>query len=144
MNNCAASVTHPMASTKFFHAHANAQWRRNFIHSLEHGGCSAVSEEAKVKVALDFFESIWEVPQAQARRVRLDWFDLPHAYLSGLCGRFSEDEVWLVVWALPPDKAPGPDGFSTRFLQVAWPIIRHDLMLHLIPSGTLTPGTYTQ
>jgi hypothetical protein len=101
-----------MASTKIFHAHAIAQWHRNFIHSLEHGGCSAVSEEAKAKVALDFFESIWVAPLSQARRVRLDWFDLPHAYLSDLCGHFSEDEVWLVIRVLPPDKAPRPDGFS--------------------------------
>jgi hypothetical protein len=26
------------------------------------------------------------------------------------------------------DKAPGPDGFTGRFLQVAWPVIRTDLM----------------
>jgi hypothetical protein len=82
-----------------------------------------VSEEAKAKVALDFFESIWVAPLSQARRVRLDWFDLPHAYLSDLCGHFSEDEVWLVIRVLPPDKAPGPDG-SPHALQVAWPIIR--------------------
>jgi hypothetical protein len=29
---------------------------------------------------------------------------------------------------LPPDKAPGPDGFLVCLLQVAWPIIRSDLV----------------
>jgi hypothetical protein len=34
-----------------------------------------------------------------------------------------------MIKALPPDKVPGLDGFSTSFLQVAWPVIWHDLML---------------
>jgi hypothetical protein len=28
----------------------------------------------------------------------------------------------------PPDKAPGPDGFTTQFLQVAWPVIYIDII----------------
>jgi hypothetical protein len=29
---------------------------------------------------------------------------------------------------MDPDKAPGPDGFSARFLQVCWPIVEKDLL----------------
>jgi hypothetical protein len=53
----------------------------------------------------------------------LPWLDLRH-----LCDRFTEAEVWNAIKALPPNKAPRPDGFSTRFLQAAWPIVRPDLM----------------
>jgi hypothetical protein len=42
--------------------------------------------------------------------------------------RFTEEEVWLVIKGLEPDKAPSPDGFTTLFFQAAWPVIRHDLM----------------
>jgi hypothetical protein len=42
--------------------------------------------------------------------------------------RFTEFEVWGVIKSLPPDKAPGPDGFTTRFLQAAWPVIKADVM----------------
>jgi len=37
------------------------------------------------------------------------------------------EEVKAALDSLALDKAPGPDGFTTRFLQVCWPIIKHDL-----------------
>jgi hypothetical protein len=37
--------------------------------------------------------------------------------------------VLNVIHVLPPDKAPGPDGFTSRFLQSAWEIINADLMV---------------
>jgi hypothetical protein len=42
--------------------------------------------------------------------------------------RFTEDEVLRVIHFLPPDKAPGPDGFTTHFLRVVWATIRLELM----------------
>jgi hypothetical protein len=36
-------------------------------------------------------------------------------------------EVKAALDILAPDKAPGPDGFTARFLQVCWPIIKQDL-----------------
>jgi hypothetical protein len=38
-----------------------------------------------------------------------------------------ESEVWAMVRSLPPDKVPGPDGFTARFLQAAWPVIKGDI-----------------
>jgi hypothetical protein len=34
-----------------------------------------------------------------------------------------------VIRSLNPDKALGPDGFTTRFLQSTWPVIWRDVML---------------
>jgi hypothetical protein len=49
----------------------------------------------------------------------LDRLQLPRLDLVALVERFTEEEVWGVIKSLPPDKVPGPDGFTARFFQVA-------------------------
>ena len=46
---------------------------------------------------------------------------------------FSEKEILDVIWAMEPDKAPGPDGFSFHFYRVCWKIIKTNL-LHMVTS----------
>jgi hypothetical protein len=48
--------------------------------------------------------------------------------LSCIISVFSEEEVWSIIKAMSPDKASGPDGFTGRFYQIAWPIIKGDVM----------------
>eukprot|EP00253_Pinus_taeda_P002867 PITA_02867 len=38
------------------------------------------------------------------------------------------DEFKAALFSMDPDKAPGPDGFSTRFLQSYWHIVGKDLL----------------
>jgi hypothetical protein len=42
--------------------------------------------------------------------------------------RFTEDKLWSDIKGLPLDKAPDPDDFMACFFQVAWSVIRHDIM----------------
>jgi hypothetical protein len=53
---------------------------------------------------------------------------LPSLDLQGLEMLFTEVEVAAVIRDLPPDKAPGPDGFTGLFYKVAWPIIKNEVM----------------
>ena len=46
----------------------------------------------------------------------------------GLVKSFSEKEVVDVIWAMEPDKAPGPNGFSIHFYRVCWNYIKFDLL----------------
>lgn len=42
--------------------------------------------------------------------------------------KVSKDEVKKALFDMDPDKAPGPNGFSARFLQACWPIIEKYLL----------------
>jgi hypothetical protein len=41
---------------------------------------------------------------------------------------FTEEEVWNTIKQMPSDKAPGPDGYTSRFYKTCWPIIKNDIM----------------
>jgi hypothetical protein len=39
-----------------------------------------------------------------------------------------EEEAWETIKRLPSDKAPGPDGYTSRFYKSSWPIIKTNIM----------------
>jgi hypothetical protein len=85
--------------------------------------------KAKLKQRLITFEAMMGMPVARSNSINLDLLDLPQLDLDHLSSCFTEQEVWNVIRSLPPDRAPRPDRFTARFLQCAWHIIRHDLMM---------------
>jgi hypothetical protein len=87
-----------------------------------------LSEERKSEAVLNFFDSMLGTPPTLLTLIQLDQLELLRANWAALAKWFSEEEVWSMIRLLPPDKAPGPDGFTTRFMQVAWPIIHPVLM----------------
>ena len=44
---------------------------------------------------------------------------------------FTLEEIWKIVQSLPPDKAPGLDGFTTLFFQKCWDVLVWDLLMAL-------------
>jgi hypothetical protein len=54
--------------------------------------------------------------------------NLPTLQLSTLDRCFSEEEIWQVIRSLLLDKAPSPDSLSSLFYQIAWPVIKQDIM----------------
>jgi hypothetical protein len=79
----------------------------------------------------DYFDMMMGTPPLRPNGINLPFLDLPQVELTGMSGRFTEDEAWSIIKELWPDKAPGPDKFMARFLQVAWDIIQPDLMAAL-------------
>jgi hypothetical protein len=119
------------ASMKFFHAHANIRRQQKHISSLVVDGNEVHTEEAMAQVIHSYFDTLMGTPPTRSNGINLRFLDLPQVEAAGMSSHFTEDEVWKVIKELPPDKAPISDGFTTRFLQVAWEIIRHDLMAAL-------------
>ncbi|WVZ72900.1 hypothetical protein U9M48_021288 [Paspalum notatum var. saurae] len=64
------------------------------------------------------------------RETDLNWgaLNLPHFELNQLDGPFTEEELLKAIRQSPPDKAPGPDGFTGAFYRSCWSIIKADLM----------------
>jgi hypothetical protein len=103
-------------STCFFHVQASHHCRKNIIHAQDHNGQRLVSEDRKAEATFDFFDEIVGAPVSRACHINLGCLDLNHIDPSDLGDRFIESKIWSVIWSLPSDKAPGPDGFTGRFL----------------------------
>ena len=41
---------------------------------------------------------------------------------------FSFDEIKNALWSIPDGKAPGLDGYNSKFYKVAWPIVGKDVI----------------
>jgi hypothetical protein len=81
-----------------------------------------VAEVDKVVVAFNFYDELLGKPSVRSNTINLDWLDLPRLDLRELTYRFTEDELAYRF------TSPGPDGFMTHLLHVAWLVIRGDIM----------------
>jgi Reverse transcriptase (RNA-dependent DNA polymerase) len=50
-------------------------------------------------------------------------------YNSFLTASFTEDEIHIAIFSMALDKVAGPEGFSIRFYQCFWDLIKNDLLL---------------
>jgi hypothetical protein len=81
-----------------------------------------VHESEKAQLVFDHFDAILGATVDRMATLDLNILNISMMQLTGLDRCFSEDEVWQIVRALPPDKAPG------LFYQSAWPIMKFDIM----------------
>jgi hypothetical protein len=116
------------APTKFFHVQANAHSRHKHICSLVHDGQVLVDEYCKAEAPYNFFNEILDAPTQCQHAIDLDALDLPQLNLAKLSERFTQAEILAVIKSLSSYKASGPYGFTTRFMQECWDIIRPYLM----------------
>ncbi len=97
------------------------------IHSLRDGSGHRVEGEPAIRqVLLDFFRTRWTEDEETShgdRPLRVD-VGIRDTERVSLIRPVSVLEVQEAVWALTPDKAPGPDGFPPFFFRQYWSIIR--------------------
>jgi hypothetical protein len=102
--------------------------RKNHIEHLVHHGSVVIDEQQKSEVIFQHFDEIVGKHGSCSHGLDFVALGLPIADLLGLDFCFSEEEIWNVVRQLSPDKAPGPDGFTGRFYQCAWSVIKQDIL----------------
>lgn len=115
-------------NSKFFHIKANSRKRKKFMNTLHTPTCIVISAKVKEEELYRFFRE--RLGTNFQRTSSLNWhmLNLPSLDLSELEEDVSEEELKATIFALPPEKAPGPDGFIGAFFKVAWNIIKEDLL----------------
>ncbi|CAL1375754.1 unnamed protein product [Linum trigynum] len=113
----------------FFHRMANFNRRRNTIQLLKVDNEVISDGEAIKQVFIQHFQSRF----SEEVHVRPFPVDFKHNLISLeenhlLTLPFQEAEIWKAVNSCGGDKAPGPDGFTLRFFQKAWNVIKHDIL----------------
>jgi hypothetical protein len=84
--------------------------RRNHIHSLVCNGRTIIDEQSKAEEIYSYFDSILGSASTRSNGINVEALGLPSIDLHELGDRFTEDEIWGIIRALPTDKASGPYG----------------------------------
>ena len=117
-------------NSKFLHAMASERMRKNSIASLKTQGMTApISDHDQMAEILSAsFKN--RMGQAQGISMGYDLTTLiqPVRGLEELSQPFSDAEIRKVLQEMPPDRAPGPDGFNGMFVKRCWPIIGKDFL----------------
>jgi hypothetical protein len=112
------------ANTRFFQIHANARRHKTYISAIQSEDGVAISHEDKNKMAVEFFAKA--IGTRASRDRTINWTALgysPHN-LEELDNAFTVQELLNTIKELPPEKAPGPDGFIGTFYKKCWNIIK--------------------
>ena len=80
---------------------------------------------------MEFYDNLIGTDYGRERTINLESLGCPSFELLNLDLPFSEEEVFNSIKDLPPDKAPGPDGFTGRFYKCCWAVIKNDIMAAL-------------
>jgi hypothetical protein len=75
-----------------------------------------------------YYNAIIGTPFLRRHRINLEALQLPSLDLAELALPFLPVEVNAAVRASPSDRAPGPDGFGSAFLKVAWQAVGSDIV----------------
>jgi mannosylglycoprotein endo-beta-mannosidase len=108
-------LTEGDTNSKLFHAVANGRRAKIFIPAVRVGDEIITDQERKLAAFSDAYQALLGSIQNRPHALNLDFLQLAVHDLSDLEGIFTEEEVWHVIKELPPDRAPGPDGFIGIF-----------------------------
>jgi hypothetical protein len=120
-------------NTKFFHKQAEIKKHFNSVPKIEHLGNQLTAFDEIKKSAHNHFKEIYSESSPNLNPSNMEILDLIPSLVSThsndlLMCPVSLEEFKSIVECMSPDKAPGPDGFTARFLISCWPIIHRDLL----------------
>ncbi|XP_074293004.1 uncharacterized protein LOC141619885 [Silene latifolia] len=100
-------------NTAYFHSLIKARRSNNFIHHIaDHKGGIHKEETCIQQAFLEYY---------QMRKTCTN----QHTQL--LMSPITAEEIKNIIFHIPNDKAPGPDGYSSKFFKDSWDIIGHEI-----------------
>ena len=118
-------------NTAFFHASTKGRRARKRISVIENSAGIPVYEDDKiVEVISSYFQDIFTSsnPDPSDIIIRALTPCISEAMNNSLTGLPSPLEIKEALFAIHPDKAPGPDGFSASFFQTNWDLVKPALV----------------
>lgn len=119
-------------NTDYFHKIANGRKRKNTIHSLRVGEVEVVGTDNLIAHATKYYKELFG--PAPGNQFHLDpdtWSEeekLNEADNIDLCREFTETEVKEALFAMAPNRAPGPNNIPVEFYQSCWEVVKGDSM----------------
>ncbi|XP_048613313.1 uncharacterized protein LOC125587176 [Brassica napus] len=133
-------------NSKCFHALVKQRRARNRITQLlDENGNIVEDEEGLVAIATSYFRQIFESsdPEDIAEALSEVPTTITGSINADLTAPVTEWEVKLALFAMHPEKAPGPDGMTALFYQKFWDIVKDDLtrmVNQFLFDGTMAHG----
>ncbi|PRQ55385.1 putative RNA-directed DNA polymerase [Rosa chinensis] len=117
-------------NTKFLHGFAKARGRRNKILGVSDLNGNWQESAAGVQQAfIGYFEQLFATEGCNHMELVLDSIHrkVTDTMNCKLAQPFTQLEIEKALKQMPPDKAPGEDGFSAQFYQKYWQVIGDDI-----------------
>ncbi|PKU82102.1 Putative ribonuclease H protein [Dendrobium catenatum] len=118
-------------NTKFFLALANKKKSRSYIHKIFYSDGSVLnSDESICNSVVAYFKNIFTSSSTCFPITNSQFIPniICEADNNKLCQTLSEDEILRVIKDLNSNAVAGLDGFTTKFFQVNWEIIKEDVI----------------
>ena len=117
-------------NTLLFHNMAKRKRARLNIHSITFQDATLIEPNLLKQSAVEYFTNHFagDLPILVQPTLILPGQEVTLEQNAELCKLPTMEELHIVVKGLKADSAPGPDGFTGKFFQVAWDIIKSDLL----------------
>ncbi|MDV3200532.1 MAG: hypothetical protein Q8875_02740, partial [Pigeon pea little leaf phytoplasma] len=118
-------------NTKFFHAKTKARNRKNRWEKLEDGrGGTRMDAEGIGEIAQGYFQNLFctSNPRDPSPEIGSIPSKISQRTNRILTRPIDEKEIRQVAFSINPYSAPGEDGFTAKFYQFFWKIIKEDVI----------------
>lgn len=126
-------MQHGDHNTSFFHQTTQARASKNSIKRLLSTNGAVITEFAEIKKeAAAHFQQFLQARPDNIEVVSEHYlagvleYRCPESTAASLVRDITPDEIKGVLFSMPSNKAPGPDGYPVEFYKSAWPIIGKD------------------